>query len=265
MKQHAFDIKQLIKKSSHLVDLEELLVENGFEFESKKKLKQFLYAAWAKSNEDLILELQRKPLEKLDDISYTKIRRDGIVYKVHGIIHGQAPYGAKLKKEPRNFISDIVKSYENRPKEDYVLEVGFAEIFGLDESKEMDYIQEVVNRIGTKKTTIWFLKTVLTIPFWRFMGIIAKFSGFPELQNIYKSLDDIKYLTKARELNQLTKLPEPLNLELRLATGDENFVYSSEEMARYMLNYSKTNKLKILHGIVGLYHEPQVSYYLKKL
>jgi len=266
MKNHNCNIKQLIEKSEHLNDLERLLAENGIEFESKKKLKKFLYESWIKSNEDLISELQISPLENLEDLPYTEVQRNGIVYRVHGIIHGQAPFGDKLKKGVKEFISDKVKMCENPPHEDYVLERGFANALGLNKSKEMDYFERVYRRMGMKKMIGKFLKMIFKIPIISIRKYFYKIFGSQTIRMIYKSLDDIRYLPKVRKVYRLTEqLPMPLDSELRLATGEELFVYFSEEMARFMLNYSRRNNLRILHGIVGLGHESSVSYYLRNL
>jgi len=227
-------------------------------------LGEFLYRAWIFTNFNLLREQQKKPIIQIENLPYSEVRRNDTIFRIHGLCHGDfyEPLDTKIKK----FISNEVRTYENPPEEDYLLESGFAENFDLDKSREMDCLNKVKNRVGIEKIWEEIIKASAA-----FKSKEKCFKTDSELiKGIIRSYEkvfvDPNYIPKFRKIYSLLfKLPEPFNLELKLRTGGEFDVYFSEEMARIMLHYALSKNLKVLHGVVGLYHESEICYYLPRL
>lgn len=259
-------VKQLIKESSGLSDLEGRLAQKGHQFKSNKQLARFVYRAWQEANADQIKRIQTQPVVEIRDLPYSEVRRDGTIYRIHGIVHGEPWAGMNLSPNTKDFISSRVKGYRNLPEEDYVLEGGFAGMFGLDESREMHDYHMAFKRVGQKRAIQITLSALIKLPLRYFHARISPGAKSNPLSSaILNSLEKPSYLSKARSLYPLFILPDPVDLELRLATGNDFSVYRSEEMAKFMLNYAREKSTKVLHGVVGLDHESQICHYLRTL
>jgi hypothetical protein len=258
------DIKKLLEKSSNLNDLEIHLAEEGYTFKSSNKLKKFLYEVWGVKNWNLIIEVIKKPVIEIEDLPYSEVTRDGIIYRVHGLAHSQIPF-ISISPKVKEFVSNKVRNYKNRPEEDYLLELGFAKNFDLDESQEMNVFNEVKNRVGESEVWRSILEDLSSCMKKRIRKSKYKLAN-KIVQNYNKILIDPNYIPRGREIySLLRKLPETFNLELKLRIGNKFDVYISEEMSKFMLHYAHSKNLRILHGIVGLEHESEICYYLKTL
>ncbi len=264
MKYQDIDIKELLRECSSILELKNTLYERGLKFGSWNKLEKILYSSWQKANKDLIKEIEKEPIMEIKRLPYTEVVCNGVTCRIHGLAHNQGLI--KMSEKTKEFILNEIKKYENPPTEDYLLEEGFAEILNLDKSKEMKgCFYRAYDRIRISEFFKLLLKEMfLSIPL--LLSIKLNINN-GECKYFYKSLEDPNYLPKAREIySLLKKLPEPLNLELKKLKGGEDklFVYFSEEMAKFILNYIKNNeKLKILHIITGFEHESEISYYLQ--
>lgn len=267
-KEYPFDIKKALSESSNLKCLEEYLLGEGIEIKSPKKLKKFLYIKWRKSNKKQIDEIKSSPLEEIKDLPYTEVRRGNTTYKIHGIAHSIPPH-ANLSQCYKDFVSSRIKSYSSHFKEDYVTELGFAEIFDLDKSHEMNYLNNIINKRGEVYAAKLLKDIRLKMFKYIFLMPIAKIYFKKEdflLRELYMTLQDPRYLKKTREIFPLVFLPEPFESKINMKRGkigDEFNVLCSDGMAECMIKYANKKKLKTLHAVVGLYHERRIAYTIK--
>lgn len=257
------DIKDILNKSSCLYDLDSLLEKEGVNLESfiidnGKDLAKFVYKEWTMQNTDLIKELDKQQAEELGDLPYSEVNvsypylKRNVIYRVHGILHGQR-YLLRLSNEAGDFISNKVKTYKNLPDEDYLIEEHFSKILDLDKSKEMYIFGKELN-FGFK--LIMFVKSLLEEAKMKCSrNIITK--------NEYKTLKDIRYLPKIRQIYKLSKEIPNETVNAQLLMSDDFFHWSSKIMAEQMIKCAKENNLKMLHAVVGLGHESLICYYLK--
>jgi hypothetical protein len=268
MKAENIDIKELLEKFSNLDDLERHLVEEGHEFKSPKELSEFLNELWFLANFNAAMKTLKEPIVDIKDLPYTEVVRNGIVFRIHGILHGDVdkPIGLRVKE----FVSTRINGYKKLPEEDYLVEGGFSELFDVDKSREMDCVKKVCNRLDVKEQRVELQSIFTTIHYQLEKRYIKKTDNVfaDRIIDIFEKMYfDPNYLPKGRKISSLlTKLPEPFNLQLKLRTGVKFSVYFSEEMTRFMLNYVQQNKkLKLLHAVVGYEHESEICYYLPRL
>lgn len=256
------NIRKLVQESKNLSELEEALDDNGFNFNSGKKLYNFIKREYIKESKELVNEIYNKPVEKLEELPYSEIIIDGTTYRIHGIEHGDK-YLLKLNKEVKRFIQNEVSSYKT-PESDYLLEIGFSDILGLEKNKEMeDALKDTIDSLSENPLKLF--SSILNYWIKRPYAVLIGRSKLAK--TAHNAVNNINYLPKFKEICNVAIIPTPLNLELKNKYGDALEKFSagfSENMARHILAHSK-NGYKIIHAVVGLGHEAEIVHYLQKI
>lgn len=275
MNEELIEIKDLIYRSKDLKDLQNQLTEKGHTFSTTQNLIKFLKESWIKSNETRIKQIMEEPLSDIEQLPYTEIERNGITYKIHGRIHSHPLTGTKLGYRTKAFYKEKIKKQRKLPEEDYILEYGFSKELGLGEPENNNYYIKALKRLTEEQYQKLRDKASkyeeLNLDESDFKSGRERLETSDDIERQfgrynYLTLKDPRYLLKSREVNTLSNLPEPLNIELSKLSNnitDLLCTYLSEEMANFMIEYAESNRLKILHANVGLSHETEIACFLK--
>jgi hypothetical protein len=267
MHKSKIDIKEIVSQSKHLSDLEKLLADKGIKFKSKRKLSKFLHNEWLNAHKEELEKIDKEPLDKLgpDDVPFTELKKEGVVYKLHGLAHGQPPF-AKLSADTKNRVCSYFKKHRNS-KEDVLFENNFSYAFEVDVPEMGESASW--NRLTRSEKLKYVLFSYGIIPLMPLAIHIIKTSEdyrYKFMQYVTKSMQDFRYIKKARKAYSLFELPEPLSLELKLQNNisDKYSAFRSEEMALSLISFAKGTGIETMHACVGLGHEHEIAYYINK-
>jgi len=261
------NIEEILNESQNISDLECKLEKEGIKFRTTFMLSAFLYGEWLKLQENKIKTILEEAPECEKGLNYTEVTKNGKIYRIHGIIHGNDFYlpASAIKKH----INESIAEYIN-DKEDYLIEEDFGEFLNIDKSHEM----RVKYKIREKLLIKYIMANSRLLVEESFNKLILKvflLAGYGDDTMIrageltYKTLEDISAMRKFHKVRSLIKLPEPFDMQLQQRTSKEIFIYMSYLMAKEMVKYANNNKLNILHCITGFFHESQIAYYLNNL
>ena len=129
-------IRQLIKESKSIIDLEGRLKELGNKFPTKSNYINFLEEEWSRiCYKKVNGTLKKCPVK--ENIPTITVISEGVEYKLHGIVHGggmlQLGWGPRRKF--KDYISETMKTFHNPNRgEDYLYEENMNTLFDLIES-----------------------------------------------------------------------------------------------------------------------------------
>lgn len=261
------NIEKLVKESTSVLDLEQKLFLAGNNFKGSSFLKysamiSFLY------NELGVFEFNGN--DKQDNINndkdilnYSEVKRNNIIYRIHGIYHGNL--NITLSKPIVGIYSKRIKEFLNFPDEDYFLEEGFSELFSLSKLKEISCQDEAHKKAGFVNNFIFLTNLFIPTIYFSIANIFKKNKMDNCDKNPILMCGNNMNLGNIFRNNYISKcIPEPLHSELMRKSGYGNICADmSEIMTRKLVKKAERKKLKIAHLVVGLLHEPQIAYLLR--
>jgi hypothetical protein len=258
------NIQKMLSESQNISELERALEKEGKKFKTTLAFSAFLHGEWFNLQENKIKNIleESSPYDK--GLPYSEVIKDGKIYRIHGIIHGNHSY--VLAPSVKKHIKESIKVYISEG-EDYLIEEDFGEFLNLDKSREIKVKREVSNTLLIKHIKI-LSRLLLEDTVSRLILKIFSLTGHSDDTGIrtialtYESLNSISSMNKFHKIGSLKKLPEPFDLQLQQRTSLEVVVYMSYLMAKNMVYYANHNNLKILHCVTGFFHESQIKYYL---
>lgn len=261
------DVGELLNKAKNLSELELLLKKEGICFNKSDKLRNYLDNLWIEKIQKKLDVIIETPLIKIKKLPYSEITRDNVIYKIHGIPHGNSLNLPSSKFV--NFICKEVQTYK-QIEEHYLLEYGFSKIFNLEKSHEINYYPKLEKRLSEFKFTSFILNYCFEFIASFFLNKKLKKEKTEHyyydniIPLVIQALENPNLISKAREYYLTISLPEPFDLELNSHhnTGAVA-VKISKIMTEELKLYAKTNNVNVLHYICGLAHESQISYFLE--
>ncbi len=263
------ELKAIVESSKTVEELREKLERSGVKrTNSPQQIRKFVYSLLERVNKSKLDELVAKEFPDTTELPCTKVVIDNVSYCIHGILHGQEPYGLFSSQKYKDFISSEIARFHNPPEEDYLLESHFSTMFGGDKSREMDDMPFAIFCLSRKQKLMLRLKYELQK--WRYSSNNFKKAISPDyLKEFCAALEDPKRLGKTREISKLVRgIPEPLHSSLQRSTdgvyGKFNYTRSMWMAARIFNERRLYNsRVEKVHAIVGLAHESEIVYYLQ--
>ncbi|MBI5355517.1 MAG: hypothetical protein HZB68_03620 [Candidatus Aenigmarchaeota archaeon] len=240
--------------------------EIGYNFQDTKEGRKGAYMEALKRYGDI--RESETPLESFDPfmkasftgLPGTRLEFNGKVYFIHGIFHGGDSVGFP-SIGAKDFVNDIVKEYHN-PKE----------------GKHLFYEQKMDDKM------LFFDMKGEDFCDWYVIRHMDKYDRDRVHERMDRKIDpscqsarteafrgavkNVKMIPKAKEVMHRTEqLPEPLLIAYEREDADDgNDVVTlvegrSEHMAKKMFGCNA----KEVHAIVGVLHEDQIAYFLKKM
>ncbi|HVE91100.1 MAG TPA: hypothetical protein VNE62_02205 [Actinomycetota bacterium] len=257
-------VASLVRTAKDLGELRDLLAANGIRPRTNRGLDRRLRRSWRRANAEEAKRLQAQPLEALDHLPYSEVVAGGIVFRIHGIAHGQG-FAAKPGAELKQLVRTAAGSFEQGPDCGYATEGGFVRLFGLPEDRQLRYGQALMRRAGARRIVRMLLSAALIPPVLPFLSVVSRMSRDASMREAVASLSDPRRLVRARRLIALYDLPQPIDAELKMATKRDFGLLHSEEMARELLRVARERGVRKMHAIVGLGHEAEMVWALPRL
>jgi len=226
----------------------------GRRFLTRRGFRHFLERSVRAANKDRVAQELAKPLEDIDELPYTEVRRDGITYRVHGVVHDQPRFGLRMSAATR----DRVRAFVEAMQDGYVLEGGFSKSFGLPKERELRMGSAVFGGMGPGRVFRLIGRLLVTAPVWPFARFLVRFESDVGMRELFMVLDDLRRLPRARLVYRLTNLPDPLAEEVGSPTLEGMRKAMSVAIAEGMRVAAERNGWNTVHAVVGFLHEDQI-------
>lgn len=221
---------------------------------SRRELKR----AWQKRHAAEIEAAKTLPLTNLEEIPFSSVVRDGIEFRIHGLLHGQRRL-FRLAPHVKEWMRSHIAKMDAPPDEAFVTERGFARLLGFDKGYELDYTAAFVRSMGVGKALGLIAIALTSVVLAPVLLVVMRFSREPETREMRAALRDERHLPRVRLLHTLTNLPPETDFDVRPRSIR---VQHSVVMMDALVVRARSSGAKVMHVICGLAHEQDLVYLL---
>ena len=258
------NLSEIIECTSEWTELGERLSKAGYKTSYPHNRKNFVKEVerfWFQATDG-----KEFPEDLHEGLPGRVVERDGIIYVIHGLIHDEIY--AKISDEYKESVRASINGMN------VICEQGIKSGFSLDDSVEemLDGVYFLAEVFPDKREDmhVFLLKRlakgILKAPFVRPYRKI-KSALDPRVRKMKK----VRNLEDFREFRQYmfrTYLPELLRMNAHEYIGEGKYkntsmAFKSMIQAKSMTEHAYEKGITELHALVGLYHEPQIKFFLE--
>jgi hypothetical protein len=252
------ELVRLIEGSASLDELRAALSARGFEL-SIRKLRKRLKDAWSSRPVDVVDEPEPGPLPA------SFVRRGGIEYHVHGIVHGQRRV-ARVGGDVRAAVRSAIAAWDDPPSSGVCLERGVAGVFGVSDGYELRYTERLVRSAGGRLLVRTLLRALLLLPVLPFASLLMRLSRDRTTRELPHAMRSLPAFFTFRRRYLATELPPRIALDLDRGHASGRLrVLHSEAQAEAAVQRAEELGVRVMHVIVGLAHEADVAHMLASI
>jgi hypothetical protein len=210
--------------------------------------------------------LQEPTLLNASDLPHTEVVYDGRIVKVHGIVHGGG--SRPMSQTCRSQIIEFLRGYDQAGEQCYL-----EGEFSLSTHLECEVMTGLVG--GNYLEALFAKRSLLDVMCSSVQGAFTKIDQrrlsrerMDALKKshrfLYLALNDVRWLPAAREAYELTDGYGPYVTTREKSLLDQYFRAREESMILFLGKKIPHCSEKVIHVVVGLFHERQLASMLSR-